>query len=694
MYRHFCAAVCVLLSVPMAIAAAANPRPMSAVDMIELTRLSDPALSPDGRYVVYLRSSVDWDINEFVDRYRLIDTLTGESLPVPAPEEDDESFREAIWSPASDCFVTRLNRDADDFRQIYRYCLDDGEFSAVTDHGSSISSVIWSSDPELIYFVAPRQRSEEDERLIDDDWVIEAYDAERVREIWELNLTTSETRPIVAGDFSVRSAELSRDGTQLTYVRAPDQEPDSIHDADVWTWDIESGVSARLTTNAHREVDPRLSPDGSSLAYIATVSEDFEPYYEDKVFVHRRDADEPERLLAEMPMEALDFAWDATGDGLFILGNTGLRTSLFHYELESRQLTDLTPGDHVLDDWSYSPATGQHLARVVSSADPGNVAIAADPAAGFDTVFDEYAEWRASFELPVQEAFSWRGRDRTALEGLLVYPLGYEPGTRYPLVTIVHGGPRSSSQFGSWNRSRHVAVLAGSGYAVFLPNHRGGTGYGDRFMRDMVGNYFRNSDRDVLSGIDALIDAGIADPDRLIAMGWSAGGHMVNRLITVTDRFAAASSGAGASEWVSMHGESDVRHNRRFWFGGNYPWSRNFSYRPYRQASPLHNAWRVTTPTLFFVGEDDIRVPPTQSILMHRGVRAAGAETELYVADGQEHQFDKPSYALFKTNRELAWYAEHALGEVYTPVLPEAATRPRDDEADAADDCPEDCVDD
>jgi len=219
-----------------------------------------------------------------------------------------------------------------------------------------------------------------------------------------------------------------------------------------------------------------------------------------------------------------------------------------------------------------------------------------------------------------------------------------------------------------------VPVLAGQGFGILLPNHRGSTGYGDRFMRDMVGKYFRNAHLDVLAGIDALIDEGMADPDQLIKMGWSAGGHMTNKIITVTDRFRAASSGAGGSDWTSLYGESDVRDGRTPWFGAA-PWDGSAGLRKLSRQSMLQDANRVTTPTLFFVGEKDVRVPPTQAIMMYRGVKATGTSTALYVAPGQPHGFEKPSYQLFKMNRELQWYAEHLDRPAYEPALPKQRMR-------------------
>ena len=124
---------------------------------------------------------------------------------------------------------------------------------------------------------------------------------------------------------------------------------------------------------------------------------------------------------------------------------------------------------------------------------------------------------------------------------------------------MTHGGPQAADKYSIGSMAYEIQVLAGKGYVSLQPNYRGSTGYGDAFLRDMVGHYFQNAHLDVMAGVDELIRRGIADPDRMVKMGWSAGGHMTNKIITFTDRFKAASSGAGVAQWMSMYAQSDIR---------------------------------------------------------------------------------------------------------------------------------------
>jgi dipeptidyl aminopeptidase/acylaminoacyl peptidase len=208
-------------------------------------------------------------------------------------------------------------------------------------------------------------------------------------------------------------------------------------------------------------------------------------------------------------------------------------------------------------------------------------------------------------------------------------------------------------------------VLTAKGYAVLRPNYRGSIGYGNVFYRDMVGGYFTHAHLDVIAGVDALVKQGIADPDRLAVMGFSAGAHIVNKLITMTDRFKAASSFAGASNWISLYAQSDLRGNRTLWFGGT-PWQKNAPIDRYWSQSPLKDVANVRTPTLFLVGENDVRVGLSQVLEMHRALKANGVPTELQVAPREPHLWLEPRHQLFKGNVELAWLERYVTGRPYT----------------------------
>jgi dipeptidyl aminopeptidase/acylaminoacyl peptidase len=277
-----------------------------------------------------------------------------------------------------------------------------------------------------------------------------------------------------------------------------------------------------------------------------------------------------------------------------------------------------------------------------------------------------YDSLERQFQLPRQEKITWKGADGVAVEGLRVYPVAYVPGQRAPLVVQLHGGPQESDKFGygPYFLMNYVPVLTANGYAVLRPNYRGSAGYGDAFLRDVVGGYFNQMHSDVLAGVDLLIAQGIADADRLALMGVSAGGHLTNKLITVTDRFKAASSTAGASNWISLFAQTDTRTGRTVWFGGT-PWQAGAPLEAFWNHSPLKDVADVRTPTLFVVGENDARVPMAQALEMYRGLRANGVATRLLVAPREGHQWGELRHQLYKANAELEWFERHLAGRAY-----------------------------
>ncbi len=181
-----------------------------------------------------------------------------------------------------------------------------------------------------------------------------------------------------------------------------------------------------------------------------------------------------------------------------------------------------------------------------------------------------------------------------------------------------------------------------------------------------MNHYFNNMHLDVMAGVDALIAAGIVDPDRMAVAGWSAGGTLTNKLITFTDRFKAASSGAGVSDWVSMMAQTDVLTRRTFWFGGT-PWDKDADLNSFLNQSPIKDIAKVKTPTIFFVGEKDTRVPLAQSQEMYRGLQHNGVPSKLVIGPGEDHDGGnwKLHHMFDKDNRELEWFEKYVMNRSY-----------------------------
>ena len=381
-----------------------------------------------------------------------------------------------------------------------------------------------------------------------------------------------------------------------------------------------SGANAKqLTHNKVPENDAVVSPDGSQVLFLSQANQKFDTYYNRKLFVEAAGGGDARVVLPDLPYEIEKASWSKDGKSIFFLANMGVHSELFKVGVQGGKPEQLTNGKHAITGWTMMAKSNAHVFTSHEMNSPGEVWIM--EGASPRKVTAVYEKFTHDFKLPRQEKIEWKGADGVTVEGLLYYPLDYQEGKRYPLAVQTHGGPQASDKFGTGGGQNYVPVLAAKGYAVLQPNYRGSTGYGDDFLRDMVGHYFKNAHLDVLAGVDYLIKTGVADPDHMVKMGWSGGGHMTNKIITTTDRFKAASAGAGAADWVSMYAQSDTRIFRTPWFGGT-PWQKDAPIAAYWDNSPLKDVWKVKTPTIFLVGQNDVRVPSPQSVEMYRALKS------------------------------------------------------------------------
>ena len=635
---------------------------MSVVDFLNIPGVSNPRLSPDGSKLIYILSESNWKANKQISHIWQVKS-NGEDPHQITFGQDGESS--PSWSPDGKWISFIAKRNDDEENQVYIMRSDGGEGHRLTNHKTAVTSHKWIPDSETIYFLADDTLSKEEEtakELKDDVYPFdENY---KQRHLWKISLEDREELRISEGNYSILSYDISKDGQRFVIHRGPDPLIDHYQESEIWIMDIDGRNARQLTNNEIEENGARLSPDGRKVLFTAFANEEFDFYYNDKIFLMPVDGDDKASVpMKDLPYEVITAEWSADGRSIYFVANMGSQTQLWQYDLSSEKLSQLTRGKHSIGQWHYHPELDQHLMAINTTRSPGDIFRLQNGQPKQITHHYDYLD--NEFLLPRQEVISWPGADGVTVEGIIYYPHNYDPGKRYPLVVQTHGGPASSDKYGlSRSISRYNPVLTSHGYIVLQPNYRGSTGYGDDFLRDMVGGYYRQSHLDVMAGVDYLIDQGIADPDRLVKMGWSAGGHMTNKIITHTDRFKAASSGAGAVNWIGMYAQSDVRTYRTPWFGGS-PWQKDAPIDVYWDHSPLKDISNVTTPTLVMVGRNDLRVPFSQSLELYRALKSLGVPTHLYVAPREPHGWRELRHRLYKINVELEWFAKYALNKEY-----------------------------
>jgi dipeptidyl aminopeptidase/acylaminoacyl peptidase len=266
----------------------------------------------------------------------------------------------------------------------------------------------------------------------------------------------------------------------------------------------------------------------------------------------------------------------------------------------------------------------------------------------------------ATWKSPSIQHVTWKAPDGTEVGGVLELPYGYKKGDKLPLVVGIHGGPTTSTK-ADLNFDPHNGRLyfAANGYAVLFPNYRGSTGYGDKFVTDLIGRENDIEVNDIIAGVQHLVKEGIADGDRVGVMGWSNGGYLTNCLITRKDlpfKLRAASSGAGIVDTVAEWGFNDEPAYPKV-FKKGHPWE---SPELYKKSSPTYDLGNVTTPTLIHVGGNDVRCPPGHSRMLYRALKEyRKVPTELVEYPGEPHGLTKGSNRKAKMEWDLAWFEKY-----------------------------------
>jgi dipeptidyl aminopeptidase/acylaminoacyl peptidase len=631
-------------------------RPMTLVDLLNIPRIGDPQLSPDGQAITFWLSTADWPSNRrVVHLWRINADGTGlrrlSNEPGPPPS--------ARWSPDS-ATLAYLSGGT-----VFVMPAGGGKPRQVSKR-TGVTEIAWHPNGRFIYFLAnepPTDAQRERQRLRGD---IVVLDETPSRHLWRMAVADGEETRITSGADYIFAYRISADGARIIISRRPTRLPADSDKMELWNIAADGSTPIQLTKNVVPEEDGELAPNGSQVLFVARASHRQEPYYNANVFLVPAQGGQVRALMPDFPHEVLRAGWATDSKSIWMIVNTGVRIDLFQVDVASPKPRQMTHGDHALVPPYWSTVAGRHVFAIDEPTRIGDIWTWAPGDGSPRRVTGIYDYLDRDFALPRQERVEWKGADGVRVEGVLTYPLDYKPGTRYPLVVQLHGGPEASDRFG-WGSIffYYQPAWAARGYAILRPNYRGSSGYGNAFYREPVGGYFKNSHLDVIAGVDRMVSMGIADPDRLAVTGWSAGGHLVNKLITFTTRFKAAASGAGVANWISLYGTSDNRYDRDIWFGGTL-WQKNAPIATYWEHSPLKYVTAARTPTIFFGGADDPRVPASQAIEMSRALKAQGVPAELHLAPNEGHDWAQPTHQLYKMNVELEWIERYTRGVPYT----------------------------
>ena len=708
-------ATIILVAIPVS----AQQRPMTFMD-VQLQRSAGSwTPSPDGRSMLYTVRTPDWQEETSQTDIHLVSMEDGMSSSRQLTYTDHKDETQPTWALDGTWFVFASDRDSEngddqlymmrhdggearkiteaedgvtgfDFspdgawlvyrsgdagqQQLFRMSvttLSVGQAEQITSGEAGVEQWSWSPDGSTVYFVRPDAYDGADYRRRDAGFTVDVRNqVTALSSLWEVSMGEGVERILEQSDqYSVDNFNVSDDGLWISFTGGSGERYErnitgSRLYADQYLLELSSGHVERLTHNYEvGESSTQFSPDGNWIAFSAPDEMDRYSMTENRIYIREiSDRGGEFRKLGSGFDQSLSVGFWSE-DSRTIYFNTGVTVTqqLWALDIEQDEVHQIT-AERASLSVARDESSGAILINYQDPVTPPTV-FTVD---GIENV-DDRDRWvqlvdvnpqMSEIALGREVEVNWTSTDGRTVGGVLVYPVGYEEGTRYPLIVAIHGGPASADVL-RFNGGYGAQVYAGAGYAILKPNYRGSRNYGNAHRTDIVGDYFTLGYDDIMTGVDYLIEEGIVDGDRMGALGWSAGGHWSNWILTQTDRFKAISSGAGTMNWISMYAQSDVQRNRQFYVGDGFLYE---DFDTYFDQSPLKYITNAKTPTMIHVVEGDPRVPSPQSVELHMALKKLDVPTELFMYPGRSHGIPNPRNRLVKSVSEMAWMDHYVRG--------------------------------
>ena len=676
-----------------AAALAQNPagKPLLTLDeFFNSVDIPSVRIAPDGRSVAIETSRADWDANRFRSDLWLYREQPGGSgsltqLTQSGHDRDPQFSPDGRWiaflsdraTPAespSDTPAAKAEKSA----EVYVISLNGGEPFRVTQTEGEIHAFAWSADSRQIYFAIRAHWTKEQQESYKKDWkdVVEFRESERGDTIHRIGLQeagkclmespaktcdlSALAGQLAATPWRVKQLETSPDGKHIAVLTGSRTERwESLDAYGIYLIDAAGGEPRKLLQREAVLDALHWSPDSQHIFFSFLNGSVDGPYQDAQSRLYwvdaRADASAPSlaRWAPQFQGAITGFAALNNG-GVVAEGRLGTEVQIYTSEQPGGDFVP-QPGSPGTYDKITTAGGAQAIAFVHSSlAEPTEVWLATEtndlaharPITSFNHMFTERT-------LPEGRTYRWTADDGVTVEGMLIYPPRQLAGKHLRMFTLIHGGPADAdgNQFGAdWYR--WAALAATEGWLVFEPNYRGSIGYGDEFTLGIIPKIVSKPGRDILAGVDALVKDGIADPDHLTIGGYSYGGYLTNWLITQTNRFKAAVTGAGAVEHVANWGNDDTTFDDAHFLGG-LPWD---AKQNYNDEAAIWQINKVKTPTHIVSGAEDIRVYVGEAYLLERALHTQGVPSKLLIFPGEGHELDNnPWHGKIKVREELKW---------------------------------------
>ncbi len=597
-------------------------RPITIDDNFKLKRVGSPQLSPDSKWVAFTASSTNLEKNEPRTRIWKISVEGGEAIPMTA---EDSSSSLPKWSP--------------DGKRILLTITDPGPDDLVEDKDKKKKKRPW---------VVDRIQFKEDDA---------GYLDNRRAHLYTFNMGDKKVTQITSGNFDDSDPAWSPDGKSIAFVSNRTDNPDTNENSDIWIVSADNTDKGKmllqLTKNKDTDSSPVWSPDGKSIAYITIpYNGKFSDFNTSYIALISSKGSTPKALTLNLDRNVASLQFTPDGKTItFLLEDSG-ENNLASIDINSKNLNRLIKGRNIVSRYHLG-RKGTITALITNPYFPAEIFMLENKDLRKLTSVNDALI--SELKLAEVENIHYKSIDGTEIEAFIYKPIGFNPNFKYPTILAPHGGPMAQY---TYEFDFEYQLWAANGYLVVAPNPRGSTGYGQEFTQAIYAKWGQKDFEDVIAGVDYVIEKGYADPDRLGVGGWSYGGIMTNYVITQSQRFKGAVSGASIAFYRANYGHDIYQLWYEMEFG--LPWENT---ELWEELSPMNNITNVTTPTLFIGGKQDFNCPILHSEMMYQSLKRLGVPTQLVVYPDENHGIEYPAFQKDRYERYLNWFNKYVKGE-------------------------------
>ncbi len=634
------------------------------LQVMKMKNISSVSVSPDGNKVAYaVREAVMTDDrSEYVNQ---VYVANADGSNVVQLTRNDKNNTSPKWSPDGKWIAFNSNRDGKS--NLYLIAVAGGESEKITDVKTGINDFNWSPDGTMIAFTLTDAPSDLDEKNKKgkNDWYFmdEDYKQGRLNVLWVNEKDTGNKRKqqvLTKDNRNIFSFSWSPDSKWIAYAHSLSPKVNDQVYSDVSMINVKTGEKKDIAVSGAGEGNPVFSRDGKYLAYSSSE----EPVIwggKTVIKIYPLNGGNTFTLAGVPNDDANLIGWSSDGRYVYVNSQNKTLNSIYRLGLDGKEVVEWNKDSNDLLGTVSLNNTGTHFGFVLQNpTKPGDAYIS--PAASFSPVkISNVNPEIKNYPLPKTEVVRWKSPDGKEIEGLLTYPLHFQPGKKYPLILNVHGGPAGvfSQAFIAGNSGAYpIAAFAENDIFVLRPNPRGSDGYGVNFrlanQRDWGGEDYK----DLMAGVDHVIQMGSIDTEKLGVMGWSYGGFMSTWIVGHTDRFKAASIGAPATDLIVQSLSDDIGGFLPSYMKKN-PWE---DWEVYNTRSPLRYVQNVKTPVLLQHGEADIRVPFSEGVMLYNALKRRNVPVRFLVLPRQPHGPTEPKMILKVLQTNVDWFNSYLKG--------------------------------